>query len=157
MRLGEVSRARQCLTGAALAPGSDETFRGLQEKRPKESRGLDDAVRNFAPEAPLALDRDLFTHALRTTAKGSSPGPGGCTYELLRVLLDVPDAYDEVFYTAQDLASAAVPCEVAEAYTQARLTALQKGAGGFRGIATPQARHSGDSFRRHWPSSTGER
>jgi hypothetical protein len=49
VRLGEVSRARQCLAGAALAPGSDETFRALQEKRPKESRGLGDAVWNFAP------------------------------------------------------------------------------------------------------------
>ena len=136
VRLGEVSRARQCLTGAALAPGTDETFRGLQERRPKESGELGDDVRSFVPEAPLALDRDLFTDALRSSSKGSSPGPGGCTYELLRVLLDASDAHDEVFYAAQDLARAAVPCEVAEAYTQARLTALRKQDSGVRGIAT---------------------
>ena len=32
VRLGEVSRARQCLTGACVAPGSEETLRELQNK-----------------------------------------------------------------------------------------------------------------------------
>jgi hypothetical protein len=94
------------------------------------------------PETPLCLDKDLFTSALRTSAKGSSPGPGGATYEHLRVLLDDPATFEELFAAAQDLARADVPGEVADAYTTARLTALRKHTGGVRGIAT------GTSFRR---------
>ena len=33
--LGEVSRARQCLTGAALALGTEETFQSMQNRRPQ--------------------------------------------------------------------------------------------------------------------------
>ena len=36
VKLGEITRARQCLTGAALAPGNDDTFDELQRKRPQE-------------------------------------------------------------------------------------------------------------------------
>ena len=35
-QLGEVSRARQCLTGASLAPGTEATFREMQSRRPQE-------------------------------------------------------------------------------------------------------------------------
>ena len=35
VREGEVSRARQCLTGAALAPGNDATFQETQPRRPQ--------------------------------------------------------------------------------------------------------------------------
>ena len=38
VRLGEITRARQCLTGAPLAPGNDNTFNELQRKRPQEGR-----------------------------------------------------------------------------------------------------------------------
>ena len=39
VRLGQVSRARQCLIGAALAEGNDHTFRQLQDRRPQEVSG----------------------------------------------------------------------------------------------------------------------
>ena len=32
----EVSRARQCLTGPALVPGDEDTFRVLQDRRPQQ-------------------------------------------------------------------------------------------------------------------------
>ena len=35
VRLGEVSRARQCLLGVALAPGTEETLVEMQNKRPQ--------------------------------------------------------------------------------------------------------------------------
>ena len=38
IELGEVSRARQCLTGAALAPGTEATFLEMQSKRPRIPR-----------------------------------------------------------------------------------------------------------------------
>ena len=59
-QLGEITRARQCLTGAALAPGNDETFNELQGKRPQEVQQLPEHVRNFVPESPLVLDRDAW-------------------------------------------------------------------------------------------------
>ena len=36
VRLGEVSRARQCLTGAALAPGYEDLFRASQDRRSQQ-------------------------------------------------------------------------------------------------------------------------
>ena len=88
-RLGEVSRARQCLTGAALAPGNEDTFRALQDKRPQQViRPLTQEVLDFQPEIPVQLDRAMFLTSLKSAPRGSSPGPGGCTYEHLKVLLD---------------------------------------------------------------------
>ena len=67
VRMGEVSRARQCLTGAALAPDTRETLAELQNKRPQEV---------LRPEQPVKLDQSL-----KSVPRGKSPGPGGCTYE----------------------------------------------------------------------------
>ena len=33
---GGVSRVRLCLTGASLAPGTEETFDAMQNRRPQE-------------------------------------------------------------------------------------------------------------------------
>lgn len=56
---GEVSRARQCLVGAKLAPGNQETLTQLQSKRPRESmRDIPAAALEFLPEHALVLDRD---------------------------------------------------------------------------------------------------
>ena len=53
VQLGEVSRARQCLAGAALAPGNLDTLRELQSKRPREVlRHLPQHIREFHPESP---------------------------------------------------------------------------------------------------------
>ena len=53
VRLGEITRARQCFTGAPLAPGNDNTFNELQRKRPQEVvRELPEHVRAFTPETP---------------------------------------------------------------------------------------------------------
>ena len=62
--------------------GQTTHCRELQSGRPQHiSRELPQSVREFSPDTPLALDRDAFLKSLKTAPKGSSPGPGGCTYE----------------------------------------------------------------------------
>ena len=84
--LGEITCARQCLTGAPLAPGNDNTFNELQRKRPQEVvRELPEHVRAFTPETPLVVNKEILLKSLKSSPRGSSPGPGGCTYEHLKV------------------------------------------------------------------------
>ena len=143
VRLGEVSSARQCLIGAALAEGNDQTFRQLQDRRPQEvSRPVPVEVLNFEPERPVQLDREMFLTSLKSAARGSSPGPGGCTYEHLKVLLDEEDTAELLYDVCCTIAQAKVPTEVARVLMGARLVALTKTDGGIRGIAT------GSSLRR---------
>ena len=81
VRMGEVSRARQCLTGAALAPGTRETLAELQNTRSQEVlRPVPEEVLNCTPEQPVKLDRQKFFESLKSAPRGSSPGPAGCTY-----------------------------------------------------------------------------
>ena len=50
VRIGEVSRARQCVTGASVAPGTDDTFREFQDRRPQvQRRELSHEVPEFVP------------------------------------------------------------------------------------------------------------
>ena len=87
VRLGEVSRARQCLTGAALAPGNEDTFRALQDRRTQQVvRPLTQDVLESEPEVPVELDRATFLTSLKSAARGSSSGP-----QHLKVLLDECD------------------------------------------------------------------
>ena len=58
-----------------------DTLKALQDERPQEIHWpLSDAVRNFEPECPLRLDKDAFTNCLKTSPRGSAPGPGGCRF-----------------------------------------------------------------------------
>ena len=46
-------------------------------KRPQEVQWeLPEQVRNFVPESPFEIDRDAFWKSLKTSPRGSSPGPG---------------------------------------------------------------------------------
>ena len=55
-----MSRARQELTGAVLAPQMADTLRELQEKRPvAQVREIPPAVLEYTLERPLDLDADL--------------------------------------------------------------------------------------------------
>ena len=50
VQAGEVTRARQCLTGSTVAPGTDEMFRALQSRRPQEvQRAIPRAVMEWSP------------------------------------------------------------------------------------------------------------
>ena len=152
-QLGEITRARQCLTGTALAPGNDETFNELQGKRPQEvQRELPEHFFNFVPESPLVLDRDAFLKSLKTSPRGSSPGPGECTDEHLKVLLDETDFFELLFDAVTSFAQARIPASISKALTSARLTALTKKDGGIRGIATGVL--SAVSPRGRWQSNS---
>ena len=62
VQLGEVSRARQCLVGASVAPGTNDTFRAMQGRRPHEVvREINEEVRQFEPGVPVVLDRATFS------------------------------------------------------------------------------------------------
>ena len=76
VQLGEVTRARQCLVGAALAPGTEATFREMQSQRPQHvQRPLRRRVVECEPE-PVHVDRKIFMRSLKSAPKGSAPGPG---------------------------------------------------------------------------------
>ena len=136
VQAGEVTRARQCLTGASVAPGTDETFRALQSRPQEVQRAIPRAVVEWEPESPVQIDMKIFLQSLRTAPKGFSPRPGGFTCEHLRVLLDVVATFDLLLEAASSLAQANLPVEIATALTGAHLTALTKPDGGVRGIAT---------------------
>ena len=131
IKLGEISRARQCLTGAPLAPGTEETFQVLQARRPQVVvRALPEEVQAFEPESPVIVDRQSFLKCLKAAPRGASPGPGGCTYEHLKALLDGTDTMELLFVAVTRLARAKVPAEISKALMGARLPALAKPDGG---------------------------
>ena len=60
-----MSRARQELTGAALAPKNSETLRELQRRRPQNQMNeIPRDVLEFQPAAPFQLDETLFVSCL---------------------------------------------------------------------------------------------
>ena len=68
VQAGEVTRARQCLTGAAVAPGTDETFRALQSRRPQEvQRAIPREILEWEPESPVQIDRRIFMKSLKSS------------------------------------------------------------------------------------------
>ena len=92
VRCGEVSRALQCLSGAALAPGNEATFQEMQRRRPQAPvQPFPQEVLDFGPEVPIQLDQHIFLESLKSARRGTSAGPGGWTYEHLKVLLDNTD------------------------------------------------------------------
>ena len=143
VKLGEVSRARMCLTGASLAPGTEETYDAMQNRRPQEVvRNIPQNILEFELDTPVQVDQKVFLKCLKNAPRGSSPGPGGCTHEHLRILVDDVDTMELLFEAVTSLAQARVPVTISRALMSARLTALKKADGGVRGIAT------GCTFRR---------
>ena len=122
-----ISRERPSLQGTT------RLHRKLQRRR---DQALSQDVLEFDPERPVILDRPTFLTSLKSAPRGSSPGPGGCTYEHLKILLDDSDTTELLFGACSSLAQATVPEEVASVLMGARLTALTKPDGGVRGIAT---------------------
>ena len=80
--LGEVSRVHQCLTGAALALGTEKRFQTMQNRRLQvATRYISQEAREFHPEVPVSIDRKVFLQCLKSAFRGSSPGPGGRIHE----------------------------------------------------------------------------
>ena len=134
---GQVSRARQELVGASLAPKTQATFDELQGKRPQQQmRQIPPAVLAFVPEHPLQLDFSLFTKCLQNAKSGRSPGPGECSNEMWRVCLDDYEVFQLLFRAAEDFARADIPDGTRVAFMSVTMTALQKLDGRVRRIAT---------------------
>ena len=60
------------------------------------------------PESPLELDRDKFLQSLKTAPRGSSPGPGGFSYERLKIMMDEEDTLELLYEAATSLEQAKV-------------------------------------------------
>ena len=115
----------QCLTGACVAVGSEETLRELQNNRSQiQLRELPPEVLDWEPESPVELDRITFINSLRSSPRTSE------------TLTDESDATEFFVVACNLLAQGKVPAEIREALMGARLTALLKPKSGVRGIAT---------------------
>ncbi|MEC7231521.1 MAG: hypothetical protein VXW31_01135, partial [Planctomycetota bacterium] len=139
VRMGEVSRARQALLAAELAPGTEETLTELTnpELRPAHpAEALPPEVRNDNPPRPLELNRTHLQQALRTARRGTAPGLSGTRAEHLKVLLEDNELLGLFGDAAEVLARAEAPRPVARALAKGRLTALRKPTGKIRGIVT---------------------
>ena len=102
---GQVSRARQELTGAALAPKNEATVQELRTRRPQEEvQPIPQEVLDHVPIAEVNLNAKLFATCLREAPSGSSPGPGGCTNEMLKVCLDNTETLHLLTSAAEDFA-----------------------------------------------------
>ena len=109
---------------------------------PKEAQRLiPREMIEFEPAKPLVLDRKMFLKSLLSAPRGASPGPGGCTYEPLRMLLDDFDTFELLFEAATSLAQASVPPDISPALMSARLTALTKLDGGGGDAGCPRDRN----------------
>ena len=89
-----------------LWPKILETLAELQNRRPQE-QVRDIPVEVLASNPTLVnLDAATFTKCLASPPSGSAPGPGGCTYEMLKLCLDVAETSHLLFRAAEDLARA---------------------------------------------------
>ena len=86
--------------------------------------------------SPTSVNVDSFTFSkcLSSTSSGSASGPGGCTYEMLKVCLGDTEATHLLFHAPEELARAKAPEPVTRAFMTATVTALRKPDGGARGI-----------------------
>ena len=69
VKLGEVSRARQALLAATLAPGTEDTYDQLTDpdlRPPHPLTEVEPDVVRYLPPHPLDLSRDKLLQALRT-------------------------------------------------------------------------------------------
>ena len=145
VRQGQLTRARQTLTAAALAPGNDETRHALSDpsrRPPHRRREIPAEVLTHEPAEAVALSVQQVAESLRSAKRGSAPGLSGATVDHYKLLLDDPAALELLAFAVNCFARADLPPGIIDALALSRLTALRKPGGGVRGIAT------GDAFRR---------
>ena len=116
------------LTGASLAPGTDETFDAMQNRRPQEVvRNILQNILKFEPDVPVQVDRKAFLKCLKSAPKGSSHGPGQCTYEHLRILVDDVDTMEILIEAVTSLAQARVPQTISQRIDVGQTHSAQEG------------------------------
>ena len=130
VRLGEVSRARHCLTGSPLAPAA-----GVAERTPpKNFQRVASAGSRVQPRHTSCFGSRCFPEKSQNCDQRFVTGSWRCSCEHLKVLMDDQDTLQLWFEAATNLAQATVPASVAAALTTARLTAHSKRDGRVRGI-----------------------
>ncbi|CAE7234946.1 unnamed protein product [Symbiodinium pilosum] len=142
VRQGELSRARQVLTAAELAPGNVATWAALTDpvQRPPHARTEPPAeLLQYEPMQPVQLSTRAVANALREARRGSAAGLSGMQAEHPKLLLHDLEALELLAEAATHLAHARIPPDIAAGLAMARLTALRKPDGGVRGIATGDA------------------
>ena len=108
-RRGELSRARQLLTAAELAPGDEATRAALTDpaKRPPQPREpIPPEVLQFQPPTPVRLTSAAVARSLREAKRGSAPGLSGARAEHYKLLLGHADDMELLTEAANLLARA---------------------------------------------------
>ena len=124
VRQGELSRARQVLTAAELAPGTEATWRALTdpERRPPQPRSpIPAELLAYEPERQVQLAAGSVATALREAKRGGAAGLSGMRAEHLKMLLQDAEAMELLVDAATLLARAHVPPEIQTALAMARL------------------------------------
>ena len=119
VRRGELSRARQLLTAAELAPGNAATLAALIDpsKRPPTARDpIPAGVMEFQPASPVRLPDGAIARALKDAKRGSAPGLSGARVEHYKLLLDDADSLGLLSAAATRLARAQLPPAIARAH-----------------------------------------
>ena len=117
VKMGEVSRARQALEGAQLAPGTLDTLRALTDprKRPPVPREvLSRRIQQFQPREQFVLDAEKFLMVLRTAKRGAAGGPSSMTADHLFPVLESEVDSGWLVEVAQILAVGEVPLEISK-------------------------------------------
>ncbi|CAE7440143.1 unnamed protein product, partial [Symbiodinium sp. KB8] len=116
VRAGELSKARQLLTAAEIAPGNEDTWRALTDpaRRPPEPRTpIPRAVVEQRSAGQVQLGPTAVAAALRDARREGAAGLSGMRAEHLKILLaDVP-ALELLAFAATALANAHVPADIA--------------------------------------------
>ena len=142
---GELSHAARVLRSTGLAPGDDTTLQQLRDhslRPPTLQQPLPREACEYAPAAPIQLDRDVLASALQSARRGLSPGLGGTRYEYLKLCLEDETAMLLLTTACERIAQGDLPPAIAEAMRMSQLTALKKTGGRVRGVA------AGDTYRR---------
>ena len=132
---GNISRASRLLTSNGLAPDSPHTLELLKEKHPEASNSNLHNLWDTSTEPSITLQRNVFLKALKSSPRGSAPGPSGLRFEHLKICAEVHDLEECLFNIAQRIASGSPELPIGQALAAARLIALPKGENSVRPIA----------------------
>ena len=145
VQMGEVSRARQALEGAQLAPGTLATLRALTNPRKRMlvlREVLSKTIQELQQREQFVLDAEKFLMVLRTAKRGAAGGPSSMTSDHFFPVLENEIDSGWLVELAQILAVGVVPNEILIFIGLGRFTALRIEGEGVRGIMV------GDMLRR---------
>ena len=121
------------LTSSGLAPDTDDTRQKLEKKHPDP---FESCVTPVATDsAAISLCHEVILKALKTTPRGSAPGPSGMRFEHLKPCLDSRDLCDLLCGVVQSVVPGNPPIEIGQALAASRLIGLAKENGDVRPIA----------------------